>query len=176
MEDEKPKESTGLEKSERAKSDAVLKQDEYARMRFGIKKAIELGNFNPENPSDNLSLTPMEHKFMGSTTDGWGYHPNLPYAFVGGSSLETINRVRERINSDGGGEFVCKTLEGKYVYIIVEILSLTEAMINSTEPVMAIRITGAKSLSGEKIEIPTNVEVYLKNKMHEAQTSARIVE
>jgi len=45
-----------------------------------------------------LNLAPEEHTLFGSSVDGKVFHGKTPIAFIGGASIEAINKVREERN------------------------------------------------------------------------------
>ncbi|MFA7286826.1 MAG: hypothetical protein WC052_04180 [Patescibacteria group bacterium] len=167
------KRHTPIDEIEKDLDHAALKEAEHSKMLAYLEKARDLGKFDATNPGIDQSMTPREHLHIGSSVEGLGYHPNLPFGFLGGSSLEVINRVREEMNKDGARRFFCETPEGKPMYVLVEFLPLTEQALLSEEPTVTFKIVGAMSHVDEPMPIPANAEAYLIAKMQKVQIAAK---
>jgi hypothetical protein len=147
--------------------------NELGVMKRDIERIRELGNFDAENPGENQCLTAMEHKLIGSTTAGWGYHPNQPEALVGGSTLDTINKVRQSANEKGNCTFLFRRDNDELIFVLVELLPLTEEVTNNEEAAATFRIIGAQTLLGKETAMPENAEEYFKKVMTQTQEEAR---
>jgi hypothetical protein len=108
----------------------ALKEKELEHIKAGVDKILERG-FDPKKPFSRFTLTAIEHKLIGSTTDGRAFQPNVPLAFQLGSTLEVINKIREEMNATGEiSYFIIDPTENTWIEAKPHLFALSEEILS----------------------------------------------
>ena len=109
-----------------------------------IGEYLKTQSLNPESENINPAyiMTPGEHKIIGSSYEGMGYHLNQPMGIIGGVTLEKINQQREKINSNGGSQLPMPVTlaDGRIAYVFVKFLPLTKKDVDDQAPKLTVSI------------------------------------